>query len=147
MPDTKHTANPIFNHIDAKLNDLARQLGTTVATNGGGQTVDGIKVPEDKLEMRRIVWIDGSIGKAIINAPNFESRNIDTPHWDFANLAWLIGEKSTEQGIPFWKKNLLKNVKFENIESSIDQLLKKSLENLTAIKKSDLGYDGEQEEN
>lgn len=130
-----------FNQIDKKLNALAKKLGVTVATSGGGHSFDGVTVPEDKLVMRRLIWLDGSIGKAIIIDQNFENRNIDAPDWDFINLAWFNGEVSNSKGRPFWQKNLLKKVKFEKIESNIDQLLKESLDSLAAIKQSDLGYD------
>jgi hypothetical protein len=129
-----------FDQIDSKLNELAKQLGTTVATSVGGHGFDEITVPKEKLQMRRIVWIDGSIGKGIIIDQNFENRNIDAPDWDFINLAWLNDGEPNAKGRPFWKKDLLKKVKFDKIERNIDQLLKESLHNLAAIKKSDLGY-------
>ncbi len=130
-----------FKQIDIKLNGLAKKLGTTVATSGGGASFDGVTVPEDKLEMRRIVWIDGSIGKAIIITQNFDNGNIDSPDWDFQNFAWLKDGSSSEKGSPFWQKFLLRKARFEKMDSSIDQLLQQSLENLNAIKKTDLGYD------
>jgi hypothetical protein len=130
-----------FKQIDIKLNELAKKLGTTVATTGGGASFDEVTVPEDKLEMRRIVWIDDSIGKAIIIKQNFENRNIDAPDWDFLNFAWLKDGSSLEKGSPFWQKFLLKKARFEKMDSSIDQLLQQSLDNLKAVKKTDLGYD------
>jgi len=130
-----------FKQIDIKLDELAKKLGTTVATTGGGASFDEVTVPEDKLEIRRIIWIDGSIGKGIIITQNFDNRNIDAPDWDFLNLAWLEDGSSSEKGRPFWQKFLLRKVRFEKMDSSIDQLLKQSLENLNAIKKTDLGYD------
>jgi len=129
-----------FTQIDKKLNKLARQLGTTVATSGGGHSFDEVVVPKDKLEMRRIVWIEGSIGKGIVIDQNFENRNIDVPDWDFMNIAWLAEGGSSAKGRPFWQTRLLKKVKLAQIEKNIDQLLKKSIDNLKAIKESDLGY-------
>jgi hypothetical protein len=137
----KNSADMIwFKQIDNKLNLIAKRLGTTVATSVGGHGFDGIEVPKDKLMIRQILWVDGSIGKGIIIDQNFENRNIDKPDWDFINIAWLQDGESNSKGRPFLKKDLLKKVKFEKIESSIDKLLKESLENLAAVKKSDLGY-------
>ena len=130
-----------FKQIDNKLNELAKQLGTTLSISVGGHSFDGIDVPKDKLAMRSIVWVDGSIGKGIIIDQNFENRNIDAPDRDFTNIAWLQDGESNAKGRPFWKKDLMKKVKFDKIEKNIDQLLKQSLKNLAAVKKSDLGYD------
>lgn len=129
-----------FKQIDIQLNALAQKLGTSVATSGGGSNIDGVDVPKDKLEMRKIVWIDGSIGKAIIITPNFENKNIDSPNWDFVNLAWLESDALTRKERPFWQKHLLTKVRVEKIDSSIHELLKQSLDNLSAIKESHLGY-------
>lgn len=130
-----------FNQIDDKLNKLAKQLGTTVDRSVGGSSLDGVEVPNCKLETRKIFWKEGSIWKGIMIAQNFDNRKIDSPDWDFINIAWLHDSASTSRGRPFWKKDLLKKVKFEKIEKSIDQLLKESLGNLRAIKRSHLGYD------
>ena len=66
---------------------------------------------------------------------------IDSPDWNLINIAWLQDRGLTTRGRPFWSKYLLKKVDFIKIESNIDQLLKESLDNLRAVKKSDLGYD------
>ncbi len=129
-----------FNQIDNKLTELSKQLGTTVATTGGGASFDGVDVPKDKLEMRRIVWVDGSIGKGIIINQNFENRNIDAPDWDFSYIAWLEKTELTSKGRPFLEKKLLTKVTLAKIEKNIDQLIKVSTENLKNIKESDLGY-------
>jgi hypothetical protein len=130
-----------FDQIDDKLNKLAKQLGTKVDKSVGGSSIDGVDVPEYKLETRKIFWKEGSIGKGIAIVQNFDNRKIDSPDWDFINIAWLNDIASTSRGRPFWKKDLLKKVKFEKIEKSIDQLLKESLKYLKAVKRSDLGYD------
>lgn len=134
-----------FQQIDAKLNELARKMGTTVATTDGGTSIEGVPVPADKMEMRRIVWIDGEIGKGILITQNFDNDNIAAPDWDFQNIAWLVGPSSSGKDIPFWQKFLLKKVKFAKIENSIDQLLQQSIQNLQAVKKTDLSYDHTEE--
>ncbi len=134
-----------FKQIDPTLNELARKMGTTVASSAGGASIDGVAVPADKLEVRKIIWIDGSISKGIIITQNFDNGNLDAPDWDFQNIAWLEGRSSSEKGIPFWQKFLLKKVRFAKIDSSIDQLLQQSLQNLQAIKQTDLSYDHTEE--
>lgn len=129
-----------FNQIDDKLNKLAEQLGTTVDKTVGGSSFDGVDVPKYKLETRKIFCKEGSIGKGIMIVQNFDNRKMDSPDWDFMNIAWLQDSASTNRGRPFWEKDLLKKVKFEKIEKSIDQLLKESLDNLRAVKRSDLSY-------
>jgi hypothetical protein len=130
-----------MDQIDPKLNEIAKQFRTTVATSGGGFTANSIPVPDNKIEMRKVIWIDGKIGKGIIIIQNFRSGNIDNPAWDFENIAWLNEEVHTSKGKPFWKKTLLKETNLEEIKKNIDALLKESLENLKAVKRSDLGYD------
>ena len=129
-----------FKQIDAKLNEVAKKLKAEVATNGSGYTIEEVRVPDEKIEERRILWIDGDIGKGIIISPNFAGGNIDSPSWDFVNIAWLQSGPSNTNGRPFWKNDLLEKEKFETIEKNIDQLLNKSIENLKAIKKEDLKY-------
>lgn len=133
----------IFLKIDDKLNSVAKSLGTTVDTSGGGSGFDNVVVPKEKVHLRKILWIDGNIGKGIIISQNFENRNIDTPEWNFINLAWLSKKVSSPNGQSFWRKDLLLKVPLKNIETNIDQLIKTSLENLSAIKESDLGYNEE----
>lgn len=91
--------------------------------------------------MRRIVWVDGEIGKAIIIGQNFENTTFDSPHWDFLIVAWLEVSKLNTSARPMWKKHLLNKVSLDSIVTRIDQLLLESLRNLSAIKKDDLRYD------
>ena len=130
-----------FSKIDDKLDSIAKMLGTTVETSGGGHSFDNVDVPKEKLQIRKIIWIDGKIGKAIIIDQNFENKNIDAPDWNFINLAWLYKKVSQTKTQPFWKKDLLIKVPIKKIETDIDQLLKKSVQNLSAIKESDLSND------
>jgi hypothetical protein len=130
-----------FSKIDDKLDSIAKRLGTTVETSGGGHSFENVDVPKEKLQIRKIMWIDGNIGKAIIIDQNFENKNIDAPDWNFTNLAWLYKKVPHTKTLPFWKKDLLIKVPIQKIETDIDQLLKKSLENLSAIKESDLSDD------
>lgn len=129
-----------FLTIDEKLDSLAKTLGTKVETSGGGSSFDDVVVPKEKIQLRKIIWVDGRIGKAIILSQNFQNKHIDAPDWDFINLAWLYEKRPLPKGQPFWQKNILEKVSLKKIEATIDQLLKESLENLSAIKESDLGY-------
>lgn len=130
----------IFGKIEDTLNTIAKSLGTTVESTGGGSSFDHVTVPKEKIQFRKIIWTDGDIGKAIIISQNFQNKNIDSPDWDFTILAWQQNGGSREKGRPFWQKHLLQKVHFEMIEKNIDQLLKQSIENLSTVKKSDLGY-------
>jgi hypothetical protein len=133
----------VFLKIEDKLNAIAKSHGTTVETTGGGSSFDEIIVPKEKIQFRKIIWIDGNIGKAIIINPNFQNRNIDTPDWDFVILAWQQDGGSKEKGRPFWEKRLLQKVNFVTIEKNIDQLLQQAIEKLSSVKKTDLGYNSE----
>lgn len=127
-----------FSQIDTRLIELAKQIGAALETTVGGHSINGVDVPKEKLALRQIQWVDGPIGKAIIINQNFENGNLDEPNWDFFNIAWLQEGKTPAKGRPLWNKYLLKNIDFKKIETDIDQLLKMSLENLNAVKKTDL---------
>ena len=127
-----------FRKIDSQLKTLAKDIGATLETTVGGHSINGVEVPKEKLSIRQIQWVDGPIGKAIIINQNFDNGNLDSPNWDFFNIAWLQEGKTKAKGRPFWKKNLLTNIDFKKIETNIDQLLKQSLDNLKSIKKTDL---------
>jgi hypothetical protein len=129
-----------FSQIDTKLKALAKEIGATLETTVGGHSINGVDVPKEKLALRQIQWVDGPIGKAIIINQNFDNGNLDAPNWDFFNIAWLQEGKPNAKGRPFWKKNILKNIDFNKIETDIDQLLEQSLDNLKEIKKTDLKY-------
>lgn len=129
-----------FSQIDTRLIALAKQIGASLETTVGGHSIDGIDVPKDKLAIRQIQWIEGPIGKAIIINQNFENGNLEAPNWDFINIAWLLEGKTPAKGRPIWNKYLLKNIDFRKIETDIEKLLKQSLENLNAVKKTDLKY-------
>jgi len=126
-----------FRKIDSQLRAIAKDIGATLETTVGGHSINGVEVPKDKLAIRQIQWVDGPIGKAIIINQNFENGNLDSPNWDFFNIAWLQEAKNPAKGRSFWKKNLLTNIDFKQIETNIDQLLKQSLYNLDTIKKKD----------
>lgn len=138
---TSKTKTSKFKQIDIKLNQVAKKMGTSVETSGGGASIDGIDVPKEQHELRRIVWIDGEIGKCIFIVPNFDKNNLDAPDWDFRIIAWLNDRSNREKGSPFWHKFLLQKVSFKKIENNIDELLKQSLDSLNAVKKTDLSYD------
>ncbi|HQR93921.1 MAG: hypothetical protein B7Y15_10445 [Bacteroidetes bacterium 24-39-8] len=127
-----------FSQIDNRLKILAKEIGAILETKVGRHSINGVDVPKEKLALRQIQWVDGPIGKAIIINQNFENGILDSPNWDFFNIAWLQEGKTPAKGRPFWNKCLLKNIAFKIIESEIDQLVKMSLENLNAINKTDL---------
>lgn len=129
-----------FSQIDTRLIELAKQIGAALETTVGGHSINGVDVPKEKLALRQIQWVDGPIGKAIIINQNFDNGNLDAPNWDFFNIAWLQEEKPKSKGKPFWKKYILKNIEFKQIENDIETLLKQSLDNLNAVKKTDLKY-------
>ncbi len=135
-----------FRQIDIKLNQVAKKMGTTLETSGGGASIDGVDVPKEQYELRRIVWIDGEIGKGIFIVPNFNKNNFDAPDWDFQIIAWLNDRSNREKGNPFWHKFLLRKVDLKKIEHNIDELLKQSLDSLNAVKKTDLSFDVDDEE-
>jgi len=136
--DRNETVMSKFKLIDKKLKDLAEKLNAKVAKDGSGYYVDGVPVSKPKIEERRIIWIEGQIGKAILIHPDFTATDINSPTWNFFNLAWLEQGSPSEKGKPFWTKYLLKNAGFEEIEKNIDQLLSTSVENLATIKREDL---------
>ena len=117
---------------------LAEKLNAKIWKEGSQYYVNGVPVPPDKFEDRRIVWTTGQIWKAIIIEPSFFGVDIRTPQWRFINLAWVEDELSGPNERPFWEHYLLKNVEFEVIEKNIDQLLSTSVENLEKIKREDL---------
>jgi hypothetical protein len=138
--DRNKTAMTKFKLIDDKLNSLAEKLNANILKEGSGYYINDVPVPLEYIEDRRIVWIDGLIGKAIIIQPHFgfETVNFTSPRWNFLNLAWLEHDSSGSKEKPFWEHYLLKRVEFEVIESNIDQLLVTSRENLERIKREDL---------
>lgn len=127
-----------FSQIDTRLIALAKEIGATIETTVGGHSINGVDVPKDKLAIRQIQWVEGPIGKAIIINQNFENGNLDVPNWDFFNIAWLLEGKTKAKGKPIWNKYLLKNIDFKQIENDIETLLKQSLDNLKAVKKTNL---------
>ena len=127
-----------FSQIDSKLKSFADNLSAKIFTSGSGFQVDGMPVPEQYVQERRIIWFDDTIGKAILINPNFQGTDFASPSWDFFNLAWLEKETKTVKGKPFWQKYLLRKTEFKAIENDIDSLLEKSLTNLERITLLDL---------
>ena len=128
-----------FKLIDKKLKNFAAVLKAKLAKDGSGFSIDGVPVPSEFVEGRRIIWVDGQIGKAIIINPNFfDIADFSSPAWDFFNIAWLEHGSSALKEKPFWTKYLVKKAEFDVIEKNIDKLLNTSKENLGAIKIGDL---------
>ncbi|MEQ9425928.1 MAG: hypothetical protein RJQ09_16000 [Cyclobacteriaceae bacterium] len=120
-----------FYVIDLKLEELTTKLGAKL-------TKDRPAYPEllRTFEERRIDWIDNEIFKAIIIQPNFESNGVNQKIWNFINIAWADINEDGHR--PQWKKLLLEKKKFDVIESSIDNLLMESENNLVRISMDDL---------
>jgi hypothetical protein len=118
-----------FRQIDSKLTNFAAKYNAEIHSSGS-RIGD---VPAEKIQERRIVWIDGSIGKAVFITPLFESKDYDSPLWNFTNLAWLVDSKPHPNGVPFWAKHILQRVEFVEIEKAIDDLLIRSAENLDSV--------------
>lgn len=121
----------VFKKIDDKLIEFSDRLSATL-------TKDRPCYPEAlrTFEERRIDWIFNDINRAIIIQPNFEINGVNSQIWNFINIAWYDDANSINR--PKWYRNLAEKEKFENIEKSIDQLLKTSENNLTNIKMTDL---------
>ena len=68
-----------FKQIDDKLKSCADKLGAKIFTSGSGFQVEGISVPLEYVEERRIIWFSGEIGKAILIQPNFQGEDFATP--------------------------------------------------------------------
>jgi len=136
--DSNIRAASKFREIDGKLRSLTDKLNAKLFTSGGGYVVNGVPVPLDSIEERRIIWVEGEIGKAILITPHFDSADFSSIAWDFVNLAWLQPAKTGSHEPPFWTKYLLSKVEFEVVEKNIDQLLNTSTENLEKITLKDL---------
>jgi uncharacterized protein (TIGR02246 family) len=137
------TPEPVMNNfgrIDDKLNQFAKNLGAKIQKEGSGYAVNGVPVPPAYTEDRRIVWTDGSIGKAIIIQPDFgfDTKNFSSPKWNFYNVAWLEHDPSGRQERPSCQYYLLKKVEFKEIEKDIDQLLRAAADSLHKISREDL---------
>jgi hypothetical protein len=127
-----------FTSIDHKLKILAEKLNAKLITDGSDYFVNGVRIPGEKIEERRIVWTDGKISKAILIQPHFDTTNENSQTWNFFNLAWVEEDSSGLADKPFWTKYLLRTAELEAIEKNIDELLRLSEEQLGAISRKDL---------
>lgn len=127
-----------FKQIDDKLYQFAEKYNAKIHTKGSSY----YGVPSDKIQERRILWMDGLIGKAVMIIPDFVSINFSSPLWQFINFACIEDGKPYPDGKPFWEKSLLDRVEFHEIEKAIDDLLVQSTKNLDAIQLEDLSIDG-----
>lgn len=123
-----------FSKIDNKLKEFAAKCNGELHTSGSW--IYG--VPPDKIEERRITWIDEELKKVIHILPHFETEDFDAPLWCFENFACPLNNKPESNNIPFWQKDLLDRVEFSKIEDNIDELLTQSFENLQSISMQDL---------
>jgi len=127
-----------FEKIDNKLLQFANQYNAEIETEGSRFWLGYYEVPPNRIEERNISWVDGILGKSVHIFPNFRSRNVDFPKWDFINSAWLEDGKINQNDVPSWSKYLLKEVPFSEIEKNIDRLLLESSINLDAVTLSHL---------
>jgi|GEM_PF-1149510 len=120
--------NNNFILIDDKLKQFANQLKAEIHSDSA---------MSDKAEERRIIWIDGIFGKAVIIQPDYDSGLV-SQLWNLYNVAWRADERYAGKQAPHWIKYLMKKVPFQDIEQNIDQLLKQSAQNLEAVKRQQL---------
>lgn len=126
-----------FKQIDDKLKTFAKKLQVEVSTGGTVYTPE-ISAP---IEERRIVWVEGPIGKAIFIQPYVDpARGASFDSWNFINIAWLENSASSSMpsSKPMWMKTLIKKGNIELLTKEIDALLVSSEENLKKIKVKDL---------
>lgn len=116
----------IFAKIDNKLIAFSIKINAVL-------TKDRPLYPEiiRTFEERRIDWVENGIRKAVIIQPTFESTGVNSSIWNFINIAWI--EKNGIPQKPGWQKNLIDKSGFTEIEIRIDELLKKSEENLHKV--------------
>ncbi len=123
-----------FESIDHLLYQFAERYNAEIHKKG--TRYHGI--PPDKIVERRILWMEGSFGKGVIIQPNFISKDIDAPLWNFWNITYLVDKKTYRKYLPHWKKFLCKGVEFTEIEKNIEHLLIQSAENLKNVRRENL---------
>ena len=114
-----------FEKIDQKLKIFSEHIDATLR-------IDRDWDPNAGFEERRIDWVENEINKAIIIQPTFKINGVDSSIWNFINLAWV--KKNGVAQKPGWRKELIKEKDFREIEMNIDNLLYESYENLKKIK-------------
>lgn len=122
-----------FNDIDNKLKDFATKLNA--------QLSDGQKYHRKDVavyEERRVLWTESGINRMVFIRPHLSDDAVieSSSTWDFINLAWLAD--STSSSVPMWEKYLVYQGGFNLITTHIDELLRKSGENMTNIHPTDL---------
>ena len=122
-----------FNFIDKRLTNFAKKFQTELSDGR-----DLHRKTADIYEERRICWTESNINRMILISPfPFDSTSEKAGStWNFINVAWLNNSYSTS--IPMWEKFLIYKVDFELIITHIDELLKRSEENLTKVTHTDL---------
>lgn len=122
-----------FENIENKLIDFAAKLNA--------QLSDGREFHRKEVvvyEERRVRWTESEINRMVLIRPHLSDEAVvdDSTTWDFINLAWLAN--STSSSIPMWEKYLIYKGEFQLIMTHIEELLRKSKENLTNVQTSDL---------
>ena len=122
-----------FDSIENKLAQFADSVNA--------QLTEGRKVHQSEAqgyEQRQIRWTQDEINRMVLitQFPFEETSDKDGATWNFINLAWL--NNSSSSSIPMWEKYLVYKGHFKLIATHIDELLRKSKENLTNIQLADL---------
>jgi len=124
-----------FQSIDHKLQEFARKHNTRLLPREIGFDSES----DDGRDLRKIIWIEGMIEKAIFILPKISIGNGGSNLWNFEISACVTDDRSGE--IPFWTKDLLEEVQFPEIERQIDHLLAESEILLAAVKVEDMRID------
>ncbi len=120
-----------FITIDEKLEKLSASLGAKLTKDRPGY-VESLRTFEE----RRIDWEEDGIRKAIIIQPTFEAVGVNSSLWNFINIAWVVKHGIPQK--PGWKKKLIVQKDFNEIEEAIDNLLKESVKNLQKVSLKDI---------
>lgn len=116
----------LFKDFDIIIKESAEKLEARL-------TIDRPLAPKSfhPFEERRIDWEEGGMNKAIIIQPHFGSTGVDTSLWSLKNIAWIVKKGIAQK--PGWRINLIDKQDFYEIESNIDELLIKSIQNLKLV--------------
>ncbi len=119
--------------IDEKLNAFAKRHNAEIYT----REIGADSKPVFEAEIRKILWDDAMFSKAIfiIPAQLFDDKSASNS-WSFTINASLNEDRPGE--VPFWTKDLLEEVPFQEIEEHIDHLLNEAEHLLAAVRKEDM---------
>ncbi len=123
----------IFLSIDQKLSEFANKHNAKIYYSETNFDITAI----DERQIRKIIWTDGTLLKAIFMLPAATvHHNSPSNLWDFIIHASVNEETPGE--LPFWTKDLLEAVPFQEIERQIDELLTISENTLAKVGLEDM---------